>query len=268
MVIAIVSVTVIGIICALVLAIASKVMAVKEDERFPIVRDCLPGANCGACGYPGCDGYAKALLSDENVKTNLCIPGADAVSRQLSEILGVEFEDVVEQVAVIKCRGDCDMTGDKMEYHGIESCAAANIMYNGRRKCVWGCLGLGDCARACPNGAICIEKGIAHIDTRKCTGCGICTRTCPNNLITVMPDIERVLVTCSNAEKGARTRVQCSHGCIGCRKCEKACPTGAVTVKNNLAEIDYEKCINCGECAKVCMTGCIMVADFSGIHRV
>ncbi len=100
---AIIAVSVIGVICAVLLAVASKVMAVKEDERFPAIRACLPGANCGACGYAGCDGYAKALVEDENVKTNLCIPGADAVSRQLSELLGVGFEDVVEQVAVIKC---------------------------------------------------------------------------------------------------------------------------------------------------------------------
>ena len=107
---AVISVTVIGIICAVMLAVASKIMAVKEDERFPVVRECLPGANCGACGYAGCDGYAHALIEDDGVKTNLCIPGADGVSKKLSEILGVAFEDVVEQVAVIKCKGDCNVT--------------------------------------------------------------------------------------------------------------------------------------------------------------
>jgi Na+-translocating ferredoxin:NAD+ oxidoreductase RNF subunit RnfB len=95
------SVTAIGIICAVILAIASKVMAVQEDEKFTKIRECLPGANCGACGYTGCDGYAHALAEEEGVKTNLCVPGADNVSRQLSELMGVAFEDVVEQVAVV-----------------------------------------------------------------------------------------------------------------------------------------------------------------------
>ena len=264
---AIIAVSAIGIICAVLLAVASKVMAVKEDERFPALRECLPGANCGACGYAGCDGYAHALV-EGGVKTNLCVPGGDAVSRKLSDLLGVGFEDVVEQVAVIKCKGDCNFTSDKMEYYGMKSCAAAKLLYGGMGKCTYGCIGLGDCASACPNNAICLENGIAHVDTRKCSGCGICTRTCPNKLISLMSDEEKVLVTCSNHEKGAVTRQKCSHGCIGCRKCVKECPVEAITVENCLAIIDYGKCINCGHCAEICTTGCIMHEDFSGIHKV
>ena len=94
--IAVIPVVIIGIICAGVLVIASKLMAVKEDERFPAVRDCLPGANCGACGFAGCDGYAKALCEDPDTPANLCIPGAASVANQLAEVLGVEVGDVVE----------------------------------------------------------------------------------------------------------------------------------------------------------------------------
>ena len=129
--IAVIPVVIIGIVCAAVLVVASKIMAVKEDERFPAVRDCLPGANCGACGYAGCDGYAKALCEDSSVPANLCIPGADSVAKQLSEVLGVEFEDVVEQVAVVHCSGDCAHTQDKVVYSGIESCSAAKIRVPG-----------------------------------------------------------------------------------------------------------------------------------------
>jgi len=265
---AILSITAIGVVCAVMLAVASKIMAVKEDERFPVVRECLPGANCGACGFAGCDGYAHALIEDDGVKTNLCIPGADGVAKKLSEVLGVAFEDVVEQVAVIKCKGDCNVTSNKMDYQGIESCAAAKLLFGGTGKCTFGCMGLGDCAKICPQDAICLENGIAHVNTRLCIGCGMCASVCPNKLISIMPDVERVLVTCSNTEKGAITRKECSHGCIACKKCEKECPVGAVTVENNLAKIDYDKCTNCGHCAEVCPTHCIMVADFSGIHRV
>lgn len=257
----------IGILCAVMLVVAAKYMAVPVNEMFTRARECLPGANCGACGYTGCDGYAKALADGSETRTNLCIPGADAVAKQLSETLGLAFADVIEQVATIHCGGDCKATGPRAEYKGIASCAAANLIYSGGGKCSQGCIGLGDCARACPQDAICIEDNIAHIDTRKCTGCGICTRTCPHHLIDLMPDVERVLVTCSNTQKGAQTRSECSHGCIGCHKCEKNCPTGAIAVVDNLARIDYEKCIKCDTCAKVCPTGCIMISDFSGIHR-
>ncbi len=268
---AVIPVVIIGIICAAVLVIGSKIMAVKEHERFPAIRDCLPGANCGACGFAGCDGYAKALCEKEGTATNLCIPGGDSVSRSLSEILGVEFQDVVEQVAVIRCAGDCNYTEDKVDYQGIESCAAAKLIFGSKGACSYGCLGLGDCKAACPNDAICIENGIAHINTKLCTGCGICTRTCPNHLITLMDDIERVVVTCSNKDKGAITRKVCKNGCIGCKKCEKVCTSGAIKVENNVAVIDYSKCPDCddfGACARACTTGCIMISDFSGIHRV
>ena len=260
-VLAILSVTVIGLICAVVLAVASILMAVKEDERFPALREALPGANCGACGYPGCDGYAKALL-EGGVRTGLCIPGGDTVSKQLSDLLGTEFEDVIEQIAVIKCKGDCNATRDKVEYHGIQSCAAAKLL-GGTGVCTFGCLGLGDCLSVCPSGAICIENGIAHINTRVCTGCGMCTRTCPNLLISLMDDVAKVLVTCSNTEKGAVTRQACTHGCLGCQRCVRACPQKAITIADNLAVIDYSLCDGCGHCAEVCPTGCILWGDFT-----
>ena len=268
---AVIPVVIIGIICAAVLVAASKIMAVKEDERFPAVRECLPGANCGACGFAGCDGYAKALCENSETPTNLCIPGADAVSKQLSEVLGVEFEDVIEQVAVVHCAGDCEHTQDKVVYQGIESCAAAKLMYGGKGSCTYGCLGLGDCAAACPKDAICIDNGVARVNTRDCIGCGLCAKNCPNHLISLVADVERVVVTCNNKDKGAVTRKVCSNGCIGCKKCERVCSIGAIKVIDNVAVIDYEKCPNCedfGICARSCTAGCIMIADLSGIHRV
>lgn len=268
---AVIPVVIIGVICSAVLVIASKLMAVKENEKIPVIRECLPGANCGACGFAGCDGYAKALAEEEGTATNLCVPGGDSVSRKISDILGVEFEDVIEKVAVIHCAGDCNYTKDKVQYNGIESCAAAKLVFGGKGSCSYGCLGLGDCMKACPNGAICIENGIAHINTKLCSGCGICAKTCPNHLIDLMSDTEKVIVTCSNKDKGAATRKVCSNGCIGCKKCEKVCPSGAIHVENNVAVIDYSKCPDCedfGACARECTTGCIMISDFSGIHRV
>lgn len=261
-VLAVVAVTMIGLICAVILAIASKVMAVPVNETYAKVRECLPGANCGACGYAGCDGYADALANGMTDQVNLCVPGGNSVARQVGAVLGVDAGEVTPKVAVIHCGGNCDSTGLRTDYQGIHSCAAAMLMYGGNGNCVFGCIGYGDCMSVCPQNAICIERGIAHVDPRACEGCGQCAKKCPKNLITIENRTVKTLVTCHNQDKGALTRKVCSHGCIGCYKCVKACPEQAITVENFLARIDYSKCRNCGECAKVCTTGCIVLSDF------
>ena len=265
---AIISVSSLGLLCALLLAVASKVMAVKTDERVVKIRACLPGANCGACGYAGCDGYAGALVDEENVKTNLCVPGGDTVAMEISSILGVEFEDVAEQIAVVHCRGDGGARQRKMEYSGIQTCKAAKQLFGGQNACVFGCLGFGDCAAVCPSGAICIENGLAHIDTRKCTGCGLCAKHCPNGVIFTESDAITTIVKCKNVEKGASVRKKCTSGCLGCMKCQRECPANAIIIKDNLASIDYAKCTGCGNCAVVCVTKCIQQANFSGVHNI
>lgn len=263
-VLAILAVTLIGIICAVMLAVASKVMAVKTDERVIELRAALPGANCGACGYAGCDGYAAAL-NEGGVRTNLCIPGADTVAKELSTILGVTFESVEEKVAVVHCIGDCDATKDRVSYEGVKTCAAAKLL-GGKGSCSYGCIGFGDCAVVCPEGAICIEKGIARVDTRKCTGCGLCVAACPNKIITTERDSIKTAVLCSNKDKGAVTRKKCTVGCIACKKCEKECPVQAIVVENNLSKIDYAVCTDCGHCAEVCPVKCIVLRDFRGVN--
>jgi len=252
----IIAVAVIGLICGVGLSVASVVMKVEEDERLPAIRNCLPGANCGACGFSGCDGYASALL-EPGTRTNLCVPGGDAVSKQISEVLGVEAADVEEQVAVIGCNGNCEKTSPACEYHGIPSCTAAKVYYGGGGSCVFGCLGLGDCAKVCPNNAIGFDKGIAVVDYEQCVGCGLCAKACPQQIIRIVPAASRIAVLCSSKDKGAVTKKACSVGCIGCKKCEKTCKFGAITVSDNVATIDYSKCVGCGECASVCMTGCL-----------
>ena len=256
----------IGALCALMLIAASKFFAVKENETVGKIRECLPGANCGACGYAGCDGYAKALAEEEGIKTNLCIPGADAVAKQIADILGVEAEDVVEQVAVIHCYGDCEHTKKKMEYEGIDSCAAAKTLYGGTGLCNYGCIGLGDCVSVCPQDAICIENGMAHIDTRLCIGCGLCAKTCPRNIIELVPQgpkNRKVVVLCNNKDKGALATKECKVSCIGCGKCVKVCEKfEAITLGTNLAHIDPDKCKMCRKCEEACPRGAIKAFNF------
>ncbi|MBQ3791965.1 MAG: 4Fe-4S binding protein, partial [Clostridia bacterium] len=131
-----------------------------------------------------------------------------------------------------------------------------------------GCFGFGDCASVCPNQAICIENGIAHVRSQACIGCGLCAKTCPQHVIDLVSDKTKAVVLCRNTDKGVETRKACSRGCIGCKKCEKNCPSGAIKVENNLAAIDQSLCVDCGQCASGCPTHAITFADFSGAHRV
>ena len=242
----------IGAVCALILVVASKYMSVPENEKFPAIRACLPGANCGACGYAGCDGYAKALAEGKEEKTNLCVPGADGAAAAVAAVLGVEAEDVVEMRAYVRRYGDCEHSKHKYEYAGINNCSAANILFQGEWACPNSCLGYGDCEKACPSDAIHVIDGVARVNPAKCTGCGICARQCPNHLIGLRRAVDTVFTRCSNTQPGGQVRKICVNGCIGCKKCEKTCTHDAIHVVDNLARIDYDKCVSCGECAAVC----------------
>ena len=258
----ILAVTMIGLICGVGLEVASHVMAVKEDERFPAIRECLPGANCGACGFTGCDGYAKALLTP-GTKTNLCVPGGAEAAKKLAAVLGVEAEETVRKVAVVKCSGTCDVTQPKAEYRGIHTCSAAKLLFGGPGNCTYGCIGYGDCVAVCPQKAISIDRGVAFVDAASCIGCGLFAKQCPQGVIALVPETAKSVVACSNRDKGAMTRKACSIGCIGCMKCAKNCEADAITVSGNLAAIDYGKCTGCGKCAEVCTTGCIRLVDLA-----
>ena len=254
----------VALILGVLLAVISRFFAVEEDEMLKAVRACLPGVNCGACGYKGCDDYAAAVAAG-SAKPNLCVPGAEATASELGELLGVEVQTPEDVVAFVHCNGNCDATSKKAAYDGISSCRAASMLYGGPDACRFGCLGLGDCAAACPANAICLKDGIAHVDSSMCLGCGVCVLTCPKHIISLVPQHTEAVVMCSNTEKGADARKACKNACIGCKKCEKVCPHGAVTVMNNLAKIDYDKCTGCGACAKACPTGCMKKIVFPDI---
>ncbi len=248
----------VGLIAGIILTIAAKLMFVPVDERVAAIEEVLPGANCGACGFAGCDDYATALGNDADVSTSLCPVGGPDLAAKLAELLGVEATAADPKVATVLCGGNAAAAKKLMDYEGIDTCKAASQFYGGQWACGYGCLGLGDCAAACDYGAICVADGLAVVDREKCVGCGMCTKACPKNLIEVHSKKDLIYVACKSKAAGAQTRKSCSTGCIGCRKCEKACRFDAIVIENNLARVDFEKCKNCGLCAKECPTGAIV----------
>ena len=60
-----------GLVSGILLAVASKLFAVKTDERIPMITDALPGANCGGCGFSGCGALAESIVKGE-AKCNAC----------------------------------------------------------------------------------------------------------------------------------------------------------------------------------------------------
>lgn len=247
----------IGAFAGLLLSIFSKVFAVEVNQTVEQVKEALPGANCGACGFTGCEAYANALVADGELATNLCIPGGADTITQIGEILGRSSEAQEPIVAEVYCQASAEYTTALFEYDGLHSCAACNMYYAGRSKCNYGCLGFGDCAIVCPYGAIAVVDGVAQVDADKCVGCGICAKACPKGIIGMHKKSQEVIVKCYNADMGKFTRAACKVGCIGCKRCEKACEFGAIKVENNKARIDYDKCTNCGKCVEVCMMHCI-----------
>jgi Na+-translocating ferredoxin:NAD+ oxidoreductase RNF subunit RnfB len=249
-------VTVIAIFCGIMLTVADKFMAVPVDERVTRVRECLPGANCGACGFAGCDEYAEKLVN-AGVATNLCTPGGADAAKAVSAVLGVAAADVAAKRAIVMCSGTTENTPYIMDYQGPQTCAANNYFYQGHKSCSHACLGYGDCVVVCQYDAIHVVNGVAVVDPERCTGCGMCAKRCPNSLINIVPATSEVFVGCHSTDKGAFVRKVCKAGCIGCMRCQKTCQYGAITINQNLASIDPEKCTNCGECIAVCPTSVI-----------
>jgi len=256
--IAIILVVAVGLVCAIMLTIASKVFFVPVDETAAALREVLPGANCGGCGFAGCDDYANTMAADRDTPCNKCPVGGASVAAKLAEILGVSAGDAEKQVAVVMCNGSCDNAKTLLDYKGPQTCKAASALFGGLKQCKFGCLGLGDCVAACNYDAIRVINGVAKVNRHACVACGMCAKACPKGLIRIAPEKNQVVVFCHNTDKGADVRKACDVGCIGCMKCEKTCKFDAVHVENNLASIDPEKCKNCGMCAKECPTGAII----------
>ena len=242
----------VGVIVGIFLGISGKLLAVPTDERQAAVRACLPGNNCGGCGYSGCDALAAAIANG-TAQVNACPVGGDAVAKQIAGALGVAAQESVRMVAFVKCSGSCDKTKFIYEYFGDSDChRVALVPGRGSKACAYGCTGLGSCVRACDFDAIHLVNGRAEVIPDRCRACGQCVRVCPNHLIELIPADAACAVRCFSQENGKKVRDMCAAGCIGCGICAKACPSGAITVRNNIAHIDQSLCTGCGVCAAKC----------------
>ncbi|NLJ89163.1 MAG: RnfABCDGE type electron transport complex subunit B [Epulopiscium sp.] len=250
----IVSIGGLGILFGAGLGYASKKFAVEVDERIPKVRDLLPGANCGGCGFAGCDAFATAVV-EEGVDICSCPVNSDESAGKIAALLGVDPSCSIKRVALVKCKGTCSNSQNKYDYYGIMDCNdAAAIPGGGAKACSYGCLGLGSCKKVCPFDAIRIEDGIAVIDEDKCTACGNCVDACPKAVIELVPKQNKVRVLCNSNDKGKEVKEACSVGCIGCKLCVKSCEYDAIDFEDNLAHINYEKCSHCMACVEKCPT--------------
>lgn len=264
---AVISLGGIGLVAAIILYVASKKFAVYEDPRIAQVAEVLPQANCGGCGYPGCNGFAEACVKAGSLEGKLCPVGGQPVMEKVAGILGLSADGATPKVAVVRCNGTCASRPKITKYDGVRSCAIMSSTYGGETGCSFGCLGGGDCVAACQFGAIRVnpETGIAEVDEDKCTACGACVKACPKGIIELRnkgKNNRRVYVACMNKDKGAVTRKACEAGCIGCGKCVKTCPFEAITLENNLAYIDYNKCKMCRKCVDECPQGAIHAVNF------
>jgi H+/Na+-translocating ferredoxin:NAD+ oxidoreductase subunit B len=233
--------TIFGGVCGLALAYAARRFAVKVDPKIAAVRACLPGANCGACGYAGCESYAEAVVNDPAVPPGKCAPGKQVVADKVAAITGKAAGEASTVISFLRCSRNDGNVKKKHAYVGVDSCQAASIAFGGPYECTFACVGYGDCEVACPFHAIHMKDNMPVIDPEACTGCGVCVKTCPKQVLQLMPKDAPCYVPCSNKDSGKAVTNVCSAGCIHCMACTRKAKD-VVNMVNDRIEVDYEKC--------------------------
>lgn len=260
----------IGATAAIVLAIASRLLKVEENPLVELVSECLPGANCGGCGFAGCEAYAAAVVLNADVPAGLCTVGGADTTMKVGEISGKAVEVGEPVVAYRRCSRPEGNVQKRYDYVGSGTCESAAMLEGGPLMCAWACIGLGDCVRACPFDAMYLENGVVEIMPSRCMSCGHCISVCPRDILQLIPRRARVMSGCATHDKLKAVSDVCEVGCINCSKCVKACPAKAVSVTDNRIEIDHASCLEYGAaCGEACVTACPrFILRRMGVHRV
>ncbi len=246
-----------GLVASILLAVAAKVFFVKENPKVEAALEILPGANCGGCGFAGCEGYAKAVVKDPDVPPNRCCAASKEGVIALAELTGKQVAEAEPLVAMRRCDVYHGQVAQRYEYQGIPSCAAAAPLRGGINTCAYSCLGFGDCVEACPFGAMTIVGNLACVDVLRCTGCGSCVHACPRNVLELIPKRARVCIPCNTGLKGKAVMEICQIGCIKCVKCVRSCPAKAISLEGGKIHIEHKICLSYGEeCDMACVKGC------------
>ncbi|HUX97169.1 MAG TPA: RnfABCDGE type electron transport complex subunit B [Bacteroidales bacterium] len=266
-IITIISLSLLASVAAVILYFVAQKFKVYEDPRIDQIQDILPAANCGGCGFAGCRNFAEALVTAETFEGLNCPVGGNSVMDAAAGILGKAAIAVDPTVAVLLCNGTSEFRPHTSVYNGTADCRIQHSLYLGETDCSYGCLGNGDCVRACQFDAMFMDPttNLPVIVDNNCVACGACVKACPRNLIELRKKAKKdrkLYVACSNCDKGGPARRACKVACIGCSKCFKVCEFDAITIENNLAYINAGKCTFCRKCVSECPTNSILEINF------
>lgn len=231
----------VGIVFAIFIALAYATLRVEEDPRVETVTAMLPGANCGACGLPGCRNFAEKAVRGE-VQPAACNVISEDGAAAIAKYLGVDAGQANKRVARLLCAGGTNVATWRAEYRGIETCGAAAAVAGGGKACTWGCLGFGDCKVACSFDAIEMnEFGLPVVNVAKCTACGDCVSACPKGLFEILPLDQKLIVQCRSQVEGDGVLASCRVACTACGKCVVDAARGLVTIERGVARVHYER---------------------------
>ena len=230
---------IVGLLIGIVLGFAGSIFEVKKDEKEEKIRACLPGNNCGGCGYPGCDGCAHAIFLGE-APVNQCPVGGPKVAAEIAKVMGV---------------ADVPKTEARKAYVRKSDCVGCTL-----------------CEKTCAFDSVHVVNKKATVDLDTCKGCGACAAKCPKKAIDLMDESKarelfaaepKAAAPAAAPAKAPEAKAAAPAGepqkayvhkenCVGCTLCQKNCPFDSVHVENRKATVNQETCMGCGVCASKC----------------